>query len=566
MTGLSSLGVLPSLIRQHRRALILVVTAGAFSGLFSAAVVAVINTLLHPHAEERAVWLAVGFFGLVSGKVIANLLSQLWLVRFAQDAIIDVTLSLCEKILNASLRTIERAGADEIFTTLTDDVGSVVWAAQCFPNLAMNSAMVGGCGLYLLWLSPAVFLAVAGVTLLGAVGYYWLHVRSFPAIRAARDAKAKTFQQFRGLTGGIKELLMNAERGRLFLADDVRQTVATLRRCNLAAFQHQLIGESWTQSLYYLLIGLLLLVFPALLPLSPESLTGFVFAMLYLMNPVWAIIGSLPVVSRGQVALSRIQALGMSLETPGPHAVQADAGVSGSPMSDVLHLEGVTFAYDVSGEHDGFALGPLDFSIRPGELVFIVGGNGSGKSTFVKLLSGLYAPGTGTVCLGKISVTDANRGWYRQRFSVVFSDYHLFERLHGAAGCEADAMVKQYLALLELDGKVTVKEGRLSTVNLSQGQRRRLALLAAYMEDKPIYVFDEWAADQDPHYKAVFYHTLLPDLCRRGKAVVVITHDDRYFHLGDRVVKLEDGRIVDSWTAEPPASRPVGRDYRQARP
>jgi putative ATP-binding cassette transporter len=101
------------------------------------------------------------------------------------------------------------------------------------------------------------------------------------------------------------------------------------------------------------------------------------------------------------------------------------------------------------------------------------------------------------------------------------------------------------LRWLALDHKVRVTDQRLSTTDLSQGQRRRLALLTAYLEDRPFYVFDEWAADQDPHYKQIFYTELLPELRARGKGVAVITHDDRYFHLGDRIVKLHDGQIVE---------------------
>jgi putative ATP-binding cassette transporter len=534
-------GVLRDLFLRRRALLWRILAAGTLSGLFSAALVAVINRLLYSH-DDRFVLLSAAFSGLVAAKVFANLLSQSGLVRFAQDAVMDMTTALCSKVLRSSLRTIEQAGAGEIFTVLTDDVGSVVWAAQCLPGLIMNGAMVAGCGVYLLWLSPAAFAGVASITLMGAGGYYWLHRRSFPAMHAARDAKTHTFTQFHGLTRGIKELLMDRSRADAFLSGEVSDALQTLRRCNLSVFRHHLTGESWTQTLYYLLIGCVLVVFPGSLALTPEALTGFVFAMLYLMNPVWGIIGAFPTVSRGRIALSRIESLGLSLaEAEEAHGSPAAPMLAlGAP---VLSIEGVTFFYDSLDDQPGFRLGPLEFSLRPGELVFIVGGNGSGKSTFVRLLAGLYAPESGTITCGGMPVTDANRAWYRQHFAVVFSDYHLFERIH-RPGPDTDTLARQYLQLLELEGKVTIKGGRWSTLDLSQGQRRRLALVAAYLQDKPIYVFDEWAADQDPHYKEVFYHHLLPDLCKRGKAVVVVTHDDRFFQLGDRVVKLEDGRIV----------------------
>jgi len=181
--------------------------------------------------------------------------------------------------------------------------------------------------------------------------------------------------------------------------------------------------------------------------------------------------------------------------------------------------------------------------------VFVVGGNGSGKSTFVKVLTGLYPPQRGELLLDGAQVAEWNTEQYRETFSVVFSDFHLFERLLGLHGTALTANAERYLQLLQIEHKVTLRDRKYSTTDLSTGQRKRLALVTAYLEDRPVYVFDEWAADQDPEYKQIFYSKLLPDLRARGKAVVVITHDDRYFHLGDRVVKLEEGRIVSTDTA-----------------
>jgi putative ATP-binding cassette transporter len=204
----------------------------------------------------------------------------------------------------------------------------------------------------------------------------------------------------------------------------------------------------------------------------------------------------------------------------------------------------VVFAYESSEVPEAFVLGPLDLSLRRGEVVFIVGGNGSGKSTFVKLLTGLYTPQVGAIHLGGALITDKNRSWYRDHFAAVFSDFFLFDRLLGLDGDGVDTQAREWLRRLELDAKVEIRGGAFSTTALSQGQRKRLALLTAFLEDRPIYVFDEWAADQDPHYRDIFYRGLLPELKARGKTVVVISHDERYYHLGDRVVKLEYGQIA----------------------
>jgi putative ATP-binding cassette transporter len=180
-------------------------------------------------------------------------------------------------------------------------------------------------------------------------------------------------------------------------------------------------------------------------------------------------------------------------------------------------------------------------------VVFLVGGNGSGKTTLAMLLTGLYTPETGTVLIdGQPLIDDTDRAAYRQCFAAVFSDFHLFEELPGSDDPAMEDRARHYIRLLRMDHKVDVHAGRLTTIALSTGQRKRLALVSAWLEDRPVYLFDEWAADQDPAFKAVFYNTLLPDLKARGKAVIVISHDDAYFHVADRIIKLVDGQIQPS--------------------
>jgi len=213
------------------------------------------------------------------------------------------------------------------------------------------------------------------------------------------------------------------------------------------------------------------------------------------------------------------------------------------PRYQSLEIKGVRHTYFREREERHFTLGPIDLSFKAAELVFIIGGNGSGKTTFAKLLTGLYAPEAGEIYRNGELVTGENRELYRQNFSAIFDDFFVFEQIMGMPAEELDARAVAYLKLLHLDHKVTIAEGLLSTTELSTGQRKRLALLTAYLEDRDIYLFDEWAADQDPEFKKVFYEELLPDLRDRGKTVFVISHDDRYFKLADRIVKLTDGSV-----------------------
>lgn len=533
------------LVQRSRSIMATMVGVGLLSGLCSAGVLALINRVLQQRHDQAGL-LAAGFVAVVAGKLISQIASQLTLTRFAQDTTLDLSLTLCDKILTSPYRRTEVYGHANILVTLTDDVSMLAWSIQCLPQLAMNVAIVLGCGAYLVWLSWPTFLLVVTATLLGAWGYHWLHAQAFSTIYSSREARALLFRHFRSLTEGIKELTLHRPRRAEFLSQELHGAADLYRRTSIEASKQYAMAEAWSHFAFYSMIGVILFVFPLVFPLSTESLIGYVVVLLYMMSPIWGIIGTLPTIERGQVAFENIQRLGLSLDSPPEDRHNVVPPAPAGKLQSVT-LDSVTFQYAAEDRgNDAFSLGPISLKLCPGELSFVIGGNGSGKSTFVKLLSGLYVPQSGVVSLNGITISDANRDWYREHFSVVFSDFYLFEKLLGIEEERIRTSAAEYLSSLQLDHKVEVKKRRFSTVDLSQGQRKRLALLTAYLEDRPVYVFDEWAADQDPQYKEVFYLKLLPELRARGKSVVVITHDDRYFHLGDRVIKLENGKVVSS--------------------
>ena len=220
------------------------------------------------------------------------------------------------------------------------------------------------------------------------------------------------------------------------------------------------------------------------------------------------------------------------------------------PEWKVITFNAVCYEHlDSDSDSKKFVVGPIDAHIKSGEITFIVGGNGSGKSTFSKTISLHYPVTSGEIRFDEIRVTPANINSYRQQIACIYSDYYLFQYLHSDFSCDAEmiSLVDSYLSVLELKDKVNFKDGQFSTLRLSDGQRRRLALLVAFLDDKALYIFDEWAADQDPYFKEIFYFDILPKLKAQGKTIVAISHDDRYFHVADQLLVMENGKLIDGY-------------------
>jgi putative ATP-binding cassette transporter len=520
---------------------IVAVVAGLFGGACSAALIALVNTALNDPGQSRS-FIAVCFFGLVIGRTTANAAARLLLNHFSQQALSDLCRNLSRRVLETPLRQLERVGIPRILATLTHDISVIGWAAQNIPSLAMNVAVIVGVATYLGWLSWPSLIGLGSFVVVGSLGYRILVGRAYRYLQHARDTRDLLFQHFRALTEGVKELKLHTGRREAFLADRIAAATDALRRDALAAVRRHIVADTWNQLLFYGLLGGMLFAAPAVQSLDSKTVTGYIVALLYVMTPVWGVMGAWSIFAQARISVKKVHELGLSLDGVDAGSTEVDTPVAGSWKR--LELEGVTFAYPPDTDGRAFVLGPIDFSVRQGELVFLIGGNGSGKSTLVKVLTGLYSPELGAIRLDGVAITDKNREWYCRHFSAVFTDFYLFDSLLGLDSPDLDARAGHFLVELELDAKVRISGAAFSTTALSQGQRKRLALLTAFLEDRSIYVFDEWAADQDPHYREIFYKRLLPELKSRGKTIIVISHDDRYYHLGDRIVKLEYGTLV----------------------
>ncbi|HEY0762323.1 MAG TPA: cyclic peptide export ABC transporter [Pyrinomonadaceae bacterium] len=546
--------ILTFMMKYSKGIVILSIVAGLVSGISNTGLVALVHNILG-RGKDRPGYLLATYIGLCFLLPLSRFTSQLLLTQLSQRGIFELRLQMSRQILSAPLRRLEEVGSARIMSSLTDDLFIITTTLISIPVLCMQLAVVLGCLAYMAWLSWTAFLTVLVFMALGILSFRAaVNKATRYMIMARRDADV-LFRHYRALNDGAKELKLHRSRRNTFINEVMRTTALSLRRNNVTGTGIMAVASSWYQILFFTLIGLLLFVLPLIQVVDSSLLTGYVLAIFYMLIPFEDLTGLIPSMARANISLQRIDELGISLTSD----VKEKEVESGKPDQDWqrLELNGVTHSYHNERDGSTFTLGPIDFAFKPGELVFLVGGNGSGKTTLAKLLSGLYIPENGDISLDGTPITDENRDEYRQFFSAVFYDFFLFETLLGLDPEKLDDRARDYLTQLQLDHKVQIKEGELSTIDLSQGQRKRLALLTAFLEDRPFYIFDEWAADQDPVFREVFYLQILAELKRKNKTVLVISHDDRYYHLGDRVIKLDYGKIV----APQPVPQPVERAF-----
>ncbi|GAA4115571.1 hypothetical protein GCM10022393_15730 [Aquimarina addita] len=506
-----------------------------FPGIASALNVMIISKFIT--ANFNANYL-LGFFAVTTFiYIITSRISKRVTVRFGILTAHKFNVQVVSKIFKIPHRKQEQIKDGKTYTILNDDISSIFSFSQGIIGTYTNVITLIIVEVYLFtisWVSASLLL---GITVL-IMGIFTL---MSPQIKKATNnsrLKREKYSNFiSGLIHGFKELVLHKikrDKYQKDMEDSSKESYNASQKSINVGIDAGLVSELS----FSVAIGISCLLFPLIFDMEKEVITAFVLAVLFLWGPVSMILNGIPQIVNVKVSLDRIKAFLKDAETEELVSNQISEKIE-IPFVQSIKVEDVYFNYGEEEESITYGVGPINFVANEGELIFIVGGNGSGKTTFLKLLIGLYKPTSGNILVNGSKIDNKSLG---ECFSVIYSDFYLFQKLYDLNEDRLD-QVNDWLEVLQLSDKVKIEDGVFSTIDLSKGQRKRLAILKSYLEDRPVYFFDEVAADLDPAFRDFFYNELLVKMRQEGKILIIISHDDKYFNLADNIYKMEMGKI-----------------------
>lgn len=511
------------------------------SALLSVGVVAFINERL-VSATEGGAGLLWQFTGLLVVLLIIASYAQILLTALGHRFVYGLRRSMVKRVLDTGIERLEEIGGANILASLSSDIRNITLAFVNLPQLIYGLGLSVSAFAYLAYLSLPLFV----MTLLWmtfTIGVGWVLIRALSHhLQQLRESEDRIYQDYEAAIEGRKELSLNRDRARRYYDDEFDLSAETYRSHVTLADRYHSIASNWANIMVLGTIGLVFYLVNGLGWAAASVAPTYALTILFMRTPLVSAVAALPALLSARVSLDKLDTLALAEYQPGFQDMSRD------PTGEwqELQLHAVRYRYPAQHGEQGFDVGPVTLTIRRGETLFLVGGNGSGKSTLARLLSGLYLPHQGEIQIDGQPLRPEDWSSYRRLFGSVFTDFFLFDQLIAQQGQNADpADVNYWLGRLRMEDKVKVAGSRLQDTRLSQGQRKRLALLLALLEKRDILLLDEWAADQDPVFRRLFYQELLPEMKAQGKTIFAITHDDRYFHHADRLLKMDSGRLVE---------------------
>ncbi len=537
---------------QYRLLFLKVILLNLVNAAVSVGIIAYINhTFISQPVFNTLSWVSLGYFSvLVLLLLITTFISQYALTRLGHQFVYELRTKLVKQIIDTKVPQIDHLGSARLLASLSSDIQSITVAFVRMPELVQGVILSIGVALYLGWLSlPLLLIIMFWIAMTIWISTILVkHV--YHHLTALREINDDLYQDYQSIIEGRKELALNHHRAEKLYKDDFLSHAKSYQARIIKADTFHLSAVNWSNIMMFAAIGLVFAV-SSQLDISMGIATTFSLTILFMQSPLLHAVGAYPTLQTAQVALDKIHSLALSDYKPEfitDAAIQDWQSIS---LTDIGYRYGDTNndSKGLAAENSGSStdiLSNVNLTLNRGDVVFLIGANGSGKSTLAKIITGIFTPTTGSVKVDQQAISEVNNVDYRQLFSAIFSDQHLFKQLIGSQGNDPDmTLVTTWLHKLNLQDKVSVTDDRLSTDKLSQGQRKRLAMLLSVAEQKDILLLDEWAADQDPAFRRVFYQTLIPELKAMGKTLFIISHDDGYFEHADRLLLMKEGRLTE---------------------
>jgi putative ATP-binding cassette transporter len=504
-------------------------------------IIATVNSALNRDAEAGSFMLSLLFMLSILIYITAQKSVMADAALTAEQTIAGLRKRVLANVRKADMAAMQIVGRAPIYAAVTREAQTISNTLPMVVVGAQQSVLLLFMSIYIISLSTVAFILI-GLFGIFAIAFHVFRIRLLQQKTDAQIANQNDFfETFRGMLDGVKEMSFNAARRDAVVADVVEQSA---KNQQMATDIKRIWAREFvsTQALFYVLLGLMVFVVPIFTENYHSVVIQVTMAALFMIGPLSSLAQAIPAVTDLMRALQNIYALETHLGTVTRQTkgeVDEDTqelDVAGQSLS----LNSVTYSYHDTQGQVTFALQPIDAIFKSGEIAFITGGNGSGKSTLFRLLTGIARPETGEVRLDGAVVVPEQYGAYRDRIGVVFADFYLFRRIYG----QEDADHHRVSSLLDqfgLTGKTELIDGTFTTTDLSAGQRKRLALVITILQDTPIIMLDEWAADQDSQFRAKFYHRILPSLAAEGRIVICITHDETYFGTAQVLYAMVDG-------------------------
>ena len=519
--------------RQYRWPFIAVMALSLASAALGIGLIAFINVRLI-EMVDTSLSVLPEFLGLLLLLMAVTLGSQLALTALGHHFVFRLRSEFIKRILDTQVERVEQLGSASLLAGLTSDVRAITIAFVRLPELVQGIILTFGSAAYLAWLSSKMLAVTALWIVITIWGGFMLVSRVYKHMAVLRETEDKLYNDYQTVLEGRKELTLNRERAEHIFNHLYIPDAREYRHHIIRADTFHLSAVNWSNIMMLGAIGLVFWMANGLGWADTNVAATYSLTLLFLRTPLLSAVGALPTLLSAQVAFNKLKKFDLApfkAEFPRPQAF---------PNWQTLELRNVTFRYQDSA----FSVGPVNLTIRRGELLFLIGGNGSGKSTLAMLLTGLYQPQSGEILLDGRALSAEKPEDYRKLFSAVFTDVWLFDRLLGPEGQQANpALVEKWLAQLQMSHKLELQDGKILNLKLSKGQKKRVALLLALAEERDIILLDEWAADQDPHFRREFYQVLLPLMQEMGKTIFAISHDDHYFIHADRLLEMRDGKL-----------------------